>query len=130
MRITEPEKVKNIPELFVTPGLIDIQINGFFGVDFSGPNLTVKDVKKATKALWRAGVTSYFPTIITSDFSRMKENFSVLLRAIEDHEIKNSILGFHLEGPYISPVDGFRGAHLKKYTRKPNWQEFLELQNF
>ena len=59
----------------------------------------------------------------------MKENFSVLVRAMEDHEIKNSILGFHLEGPYISPVDGFRGAHLKKYTRKPNWQEFLELQN-
>ena len=128
-RITESEKVKNVPELFVTPGLIDIQINGFLGVDFSGPNLTVKDVKKATEALWRAGVTSYFPTIITSDFSRMKENFSVLVRAMEDHEIKNSILGFHLEGPYISPVDGFRGAHLKKYTRKPNWQEFLELQN-
>ena len=128
-RITESEKVKNVPELFVTPGLIDIQINGFLGVDFSGPNLTVKDVKKATKALWRAGVTSYFPTIITSDFSRMKENFSVLVRAMEDHEIKNSILGFHLEGPYISPIDGYRGAHLKKYTRKPSWEEFLELQN-
>ena len=68
LRITEPEKVKNVPELFVTPGLIDMQINGFLGVDFSGPNLTVKDVKKATKALWSAGVTSYFPTIITRLF--------------------------------------------------------------
>tara|TARA_B100001093_G_scaffold110513_1_gene102804 strand:+ start:1238 stop:2467 length:1230 start_codon:yes stop_codon:yes gene_type:complete len=127
--ITDLKKSSVIPSLFVAPGLIDIQINGFVGVDFSGPNLTVKEVKKATKALWKAGVTSYFPTIITSDFSRMKENFSVLAKAMKDPELKNSILGFHLEGPYISPIDGFRGAHLKKYTREPNWQEFLDLQN-
>ena len=53
-------------------------------------NLTVKEVKKATKALWKAGVTSYFPTIITSDFSRMKENFSVLAKAMKDPELKNA----------------------------------------
>lgn len=40
-----------------------------------------------------------------------------------------SIPGFHLEGPYISPVKGFRGAHLEKYIREPDWNEFLELQN-
>tara|TARA_B100001175_G_C19499640_1_gene637353 strand:+ start:1373 stop:2587 length:1215 start_codon:yes stop_codon:yes gene_type:complete len=128
-KIIHPKKTADISELFVAPGLIDIQINGFFGVDFSGPDLTVEDVKKATKALWRAGVTSYFPTIITSEFSRMKENFTVLAKAMEDPEIGNSIPGFHLEGPYISPINGFRGAHLEKYTRKPDWQEFLDLQN-
>ena len=48
---------------------------------------------------------------------------------MKDPELKNSILGFHLEGPYISPIEGFRGAHLKKYTRDPNWHEFLDLQN-
>jgi len=128
-KIIHPKKTVDISELFIAPGLIDIQINGFVGVDFSGPDLTVEDVKKATKALWRAGVTSYFPTIITSEFSRMKENFAVLAKAMEDPEIGNSIPGFHLEGPYISPINGFRGAHLEKYTRKPDWQEFLDLQN-
>ncbi len=39
-----------------------------------------------------------------------------------------SIPGFHLEGPYISPVKGFRGAHLEKYIREPDWDEFMELQ--
>ena len=76
----ENEKIKeiyssdgssNTRKTYIAPGLIDIQINGYMGVDFSGPHLTVEGVKKATKALWKAGVTSYFPTIITSDIKRI-----------------------------------------------------------
>ena len=126
--ISRPNELIKNSSWYLAPGLIDIQINGYMGVDFSGPDLTVEEIKKATKALWRVGVTSYFPTIITSDFLRMKKNFTILSKAKEDPEIGGSLAGFHLEGPYISPVDGFRGAHLEKYTRKPNWQEFLILQ--
>ena len=126
--ISRPNELIENSSWYLAPGLIDIQINGYMGVDFSGPDLTVEEIKKATKALWKVGVTSYFPTIITSDFSRMKKNFTILSKAKEDPEIGGSLAGFHLEGPYISPVDGFRGAHLEKYTRKPNWQEFLILQ--
>jgi N-acetylglucosamine-6-phosphate deacetylase len=126
--ISRPNELIKNSSWYLAPGLIDIQINGYMGVDFSGPDLTVEEIKKATKALWKVGVTSYFPTIITSDFSRMKKNFTILSKAKEDPEIGSSLAGFHLEGPYISPVDGFRGAHLEKYTRKPNWQEFLILQ--
>ena len=126
--ISRPNELIKNSSWYLAPGLIDIQINGYMGVDFSGPDLTVEEIKKATKALWKVGVTSYFPTIITSDFSRMKKNFTILSKAKEDPEIGGSLAGFHLEGPYISPVDGFRGAHLEKYTRKPNWQEFLILQ--
>ena len=113
---------------YIAPGLIDIQINGYVGVDFSGPDLTVEGVKKATKALWKAGVTSYFPTIITSDIERIKKNFAILAEAKEDPEIGMSIPGFHLEGPYISPIAGFRGAHLEKYIKVPNWTEFQDIQ--
>ena len=113
---------------YIAPGLIDVQINGYLGVDFSGPDLTVEGVKNATKALWKAGVTSYFPTIITSDINRIKKNFAILAKAKEDPEIRKSIPGFHLEGPYISPIAGFRGAHLEKYIKSPNWDEFLEIQ--
>lgn len=116
------------PSLYIAPGLIDIQINGYVGVDFSGPDLTVEGVIKATKALWKAGVTSYFPTIITSDLDLIKKNFAILAEARKNPEIGRSIPGFHLEGPYISPLAGFRGAHLEKYIRKPNWKEFQELQ--
>ena len=115
-------------ELFVAPGLIDVQINGYMGIDFSGPELTIEGVRKATKALWKVGVTSYFPTIITSDIERIKENFAVLAEAKKDPEIGKSIAGFHLEGPYISPLKGFRGAHLEKYIKLPDWKEFKEIQ--
>lgn len=130
-QITEVSFLKKDAEIlktYIAPGLIDIQINGYVGVDFSGPDLTVEGVKKATKALWKAGVTSYYPTVITSDIERIKTNFAILAKAKEDPEIGPSIPGFHLEGPYISPIAGFRGAHLEKYIKAPDWAEFQELQ--
>ncbi|MBD0777553.1 N-acetylglucosamine-6-phosphate deacetylase [Maribacter sp. ANRC-HE7] len=126
--ITQSLKKNTETKIFMAPGLIDVQINGYMGVDFSGPGLTVEDIRKATKALWKVGVTSYFPTIITSDINRIKENFAVLAAARKDPEIGPSIPGFHLEGPYISPVAGFRGAHLEKYIKNPDWEEFQEIQ--
>jgi len=126
--ITRDESENPWEKNYLAPGLIDIQINGYLGVDFSGPDLTVQGVKDATKALWKAGVTSYFPTIITSDIDRLKKNFAILAEARKDPEISQSIPGFHLEGPYISPVAGFRGAHLEKYIKAPDWEEFSELQ--
>ncbi|MCG2461806.1 amidohydrolase family protein [Flavobacteriaceae bacterium F89] len=127
-KIQHLDKDRDMADIYVAPGLIDIQINGYMGVDFSGPDLTVDGVRKATKALWKAGVTTYFPTVITSDIDRMKKNFAILAEARKDPEIGKSIPGFHMEGPYISPVKGFRGAHLEKYIKKPDWEEFQELQ--
>jgi len=126
--INPSEESSNTTKTYIAPGLIDVQINGYVGIDFSGPDLTVEGVKKATKALWKAGVTSYFPTIITSDIARIKKNFAILAMAKEDPEIEKSIPGFHLEGPYISPIAGFRGAHLEKYIKAPDWKEFQEIQ--
>lgn len=119
---------KSDSKTYVAPGLIDLQINGYMGVDFSGPDLTVEGIRKATKALWKAGVTTYYPTIITSDYNIMKQNFAVLAKAMDDPEIGKSIPGFHLEGPYISPIKGFRGAHLAKFIVNPDWVAFQELQ--
>ncbi len=126
LKISDPPE--NATKVYVAPGLVDVQINGYMGVDFSGPDLTVEGVRKATKALWRAGVTSYFPTVITGDIDLIKKNFTILAEARKDAEIGASIPGFHLEGPYISPLPGFRGAHLEKYIKAPDWAEFQELQ--
>lgn len=114
--------------MFVAPGLVDIQINGYMGVDFSDKNLRLDDLRSATRALWKLGVTTFLPTVITNSQNNLMASFSILAEALNDQEIGASIPGFHLEGPYISPVQGFRGAHLEKYIRTPDWDEFSEMQ--
>lgn len=113
---------------FIGPGLVDIQINGYIGVDFADQDLTLDGIRKATKALWQNGVTSYLPTVITNSEEKLLNSFKVLATAFDDNEIGKSIPGFHLEGPYISPVAGYRGAHLEKYIKPPVWDEFVKLQ--
>ncbi len=130
-KIANIKKIKptpDVPEIYIAPGLIDIQINGYMGVDFADQNLTLKDLRKATESLWRVGVTSFLPTITTNKFTQMVKSFSLLSSLAKDAQISKSIPGFHLEGPYISPEQGFRGAHLEKYIRKPDWTEFSQLQ--
>jgi len=116
------------PEVFLAPGLIDIQVNGYKGVDFSNQELTRKQMLEATRALWKEGVTSYLPTLITRDHERLEKSFSLLAGTLNDELMGLSIPGFHLEGPYLSPVKGYRGAHPEQYIRLPDWEEFSELQ--
>ncbi len=130
-RILRPEKLADSVQtkFFIAPGFIDNQVNGYLGVDFSAPGLTVEQIRRATQGLWKVGVTTYLPTVITSPHQRLVENFAVLAEAIQDPEIALSVPGFHLEGPFISPEDGFRGAHTKDWVRLPDWQEFVAINN-
>jgi len=127
--IDRPLQESKSSDLYVAPGLIDMQINGFNGVDFSDQHLTLQNLREAISALWKAGVTTFLPTVTTNDTESLKRSFSILAGALNDKEIGKSIPGFHLEGPYISPLPGYRGAHLEKYIRLPDWNEFLALQN-
>ena len=127
-KVTALKSSAKAPQMYVAPGLIDIQINGYMGVDFADQDLTLEGIRKATRALWKEGVTTYLPTLITADRKSLNNSFSILSQALADAEIGPSIPGFHLEGPFISPEKGFRGAHLEKYIRKPDWNEFAELQ--
>jgi N-acetylglucosamine-6-phosphate deacetylase len=127
-RVRELGSGANVPDVYLAPGLIDIQINGFAGVDFSDQELSPEMMLKATKALWKEGVTSYLPTVITRDQERQSRSFALLSGARNDNKIALSVPGYHLEGPYISPVAGYRGAHPEEHIRLPDWEEFSELQ--
>ena len=130
--ITGIKRMKKLPkgseELIIAPGLFDNQVNGFAGVSFTfgGGELTAEGVKKATGAIWKTGVTTYLPTLTTNSHDLLIKNFAVLGNIVDDPGLLGSIPGFHLEGPYISPVDGYRGAHPSVHVRKPDWNEFLQ----
>ena len=132
--ITKITRPGNIPgkesSYIIAPGFFDNQVNGFAGVSFTfgGSELDAEGIKKATRALWKEGVTSYLPTLTTNSNEILTKNLSVLAQAVHDESLLGSIPGFHLEGPYISPVDGFRGAHPKQHVRLPDWNEFKEYQ--
>jgi len=115
--------------LFIAPGLIDNQVNGFAGVSFcfGGGELNKEGILKATRELWKKGVTTYLPTLTTNAKEVLLRNFTLLANTKNDEALHGSIPGYHLEGPYVSPEDGYRGAHPLKYVHKPDWQEFMEL---
>lgn len=114
--------------IYIAPGLIDIQMNGYMGVDFSDQNLKPEDLKLAINSLRKIGVTSFLPTVVSNDPSRMKKSLQNLSGMMNDEDIRLSIPCFHLEGPYLSKVKGFRGAHLEKYIKEPDWDEFSNFQ--
>lgn len=117
----------NIP--FVGTGLIDLQINGINGIDFNTPSLTPEDVINATHYLLSQGITTFFPTVVTnSDENTLKIVHAILQACTSDPLINECIGGIHLEGPFISPIDGAKGAHDIKYIKAPDWKLFNKFQ--
>ncbi|MCL4482548.1 MAG: N-acetylglucosamine-6-phosphate deacetylase [Bacteroidetes bacterium] len=112
----------------VAPGLIDNQVNGYAGVDFSGDQLSVADIVKATRSLWKSGVTSYLPTLITNSPENLIRNFRILASALSKKEVALSVPGFHLEGPYLSKLEGFRGCHREDQLTIPDLEQFVSFQ--
>lgn len=123
-----PVRAERLP--WVAPGLVDIQINGFGGQEFSSLELTPEKVAAIVRRHYAFGVTRVCPTLTTQS----DEIFTHACRAIDaacrqDRQCERSVLGIHLEGPYLSPEDGPRGAHPRGHCRPPDWDEFQRWQD-
>ena len=106
------------------PGFFDIQVNGFAGVDFNADGLTSEGVERAIGALRAGGVTRFLPTLITGPFDRFARCARTLL-SVRDP----AVAGIHMEGPYISPHDGARGAHPAAHTCAATLDDFARRQD-
>ncbi|NLJ44681.1 MAG: N-acetylglucosamine-6-phosphate deacetylase, partial [Bacteroidales bacterium] len=126
--IMEAGQNEGVPDLFVAPGLFDNQVNGFRGIDFSDTDLKTHEMRKAVEALNAEGVTSFFPTVLTNSHENLLRIFTNLSASLSDERVRDSIPGFHLEGPYISPETGYYGCHPANFIRKPSWDEFAMYQ--
>jgi N-acetylglucosamine-6-phosphate deacetylase len=129
-RIGSVRKVgPNDPEqLFASAGFVDVQINGFAGVDFSDSALDARKAVSILPAIWKTGVTSFCPTLMTNSMEHLEQNFRVLEEARRlDARFAASVPGYHLEGPYLSPCES-HGAHVPALMHAPEWDEFSRLQ--
>jgi N-acetylglucosamine-6-phosphate deacetylase len=105
------------------PGLFDLQVNGFGGVDFNSPLTAAEEVARAIEQLRGTGVTRFLPTLVTSSFECFAKCAHTLVQSRHP-----AMVGLHMEGPYISPEDGARGAHPRECVIAASKDDFLRRQ--
>ncbi len=118
---------------FLSPGFIDLQVNGFAGVDYNDPAASHESIARSVRTMFSTGVTRLFPTVITGSKERMSGALRNLAAAKESFTAQQmpegqAIEAFHVEGPHISPEAGPRGAHPVEHIRPPDIEEFKRWQ--
>jgi N-acetylglucosamine-6-phosphate deacetylase len=116
-------------EYWITPGLLDLQVNGWGSHLLTDPTVGPGEVAAVAELLLAAGVTGFCPTITTDSRSTIERAMRAIASACSSHPaVRGRVLGIHLEGPYISALDGPRGAHSREHVRPPDWDEFQHWQ--
>lgn len=114
----------------IGPAFFDPQVNGFAGVDFQNPDLSLEEFEFAARELQRYGCGHFLPTLITAETSFLLQQFQRMAEFIERSDLlRDMVLGFHLEGPFLSSEAGYIGAHPKELTRSPEWSLFESWQS-
>jgi N-acetylglucosamine-6-phosphate deacetylase len=126
--ISAVEPVSDSSGLYIAPGFIDLQVNGFLGVDFNDPKCTMEQIARSIRGLFATGVARFYPTVITGSPTDMLGALRNLKCAKETLREGAAMDGFHVEGPHISPDDGPRGAHPRRWVRPPDLDEFHRWQ--
>jgi N-acetylglucosamine-6-phosphate deacetylase len=112
-------------DLWISAGLIDLQVNGYQGLDLNGDNASSETVSQLTRALLATGVTTFAPTLVTASESEILHRLACISEARTADSIARKCIPYvHVEGPHISPIDGYRGGHRLQAVRPPSLQEF------
>ncbi len=114
---------------FIAPAFWDVQVNGRWGISFADPGLTVDQVATIVRAQAGLGTARLCPTLITATPEATRHGVATIAAACRAFpDVAAMVLGVHLEGPWISPLDGYRGAHPLDAVRDPDPREFDALQ--
>ncbi len=113
-----------------TAGLVDLQVNGFAGVDFNaGPGLTASALDHALEAMLATGVTLCLPTVITATAAELEARLGALDAAVSASRLGPAMCpGYHLEGPFLNPGAGYSGCHPAAAMTLPDWAVVQRLQ--
>ncbi len=116
-------------DVLITPGFLDLQVNGFAGIDFNSPGLTAESLDHALETMLRTGVTGCLPTLITAPLDELEERFRALVAAAAGSRYaKSMVVGYHLEGPFLSPLESYCGCHPAECMRPADPDAFDRLQ--
>lgn len=110
----EPGYEKDADGLWIAPGLLDLQVNGYGGVDFQQDpaKITEEGLLTAVRQLRRDGCPRILLTLITAPWEQLKAAISAYRAIIlANPELRAAIPGWHIEGPFLSDQPGFAGAH-------------------
>ena len=121
-RITFIEKVEVKParDMWIAPPLVDLQINGYAGVDFQQEGVSVNDLLRTVRALRRDGCAYFFLTLVTDEWQRLLKRLTHFRSLRESsEELRAAIRGWHIEGPFLSNRPGFCGAHNPAFMLDP-----------
>ncbi len=111
-------------------GWVDLQINGYAGVDFNAPGLAVEAVKTVTDRLAADGTAAFMPTLVTGDPEMLIGTIRTVMEARRRYaECEKAILGFFMEGPFISPEPGAVGTHPVEWVHAPDIALFDRFQD-
>ncbi len=111
--------------------LVDLQHNGAFGIDFhSFQTEDTSNLDKIASLVRAHGVGRFQPTFVTADVDvSIKSASNINKRLLADDDL-NALMGnFFHEGIFISPYDGWRGAHDSKYVQNPNYDLFKKIDD-
>jgi len=123
--LAEPLLGSGRPSRYLAPGFIDIQVNGYAGVDYCSPVAPLEEIARSVRTQYATGTTRLFPTVITGSVDHMAGAISNLTKARATLGVEGrSMEGLHIEGPHISAEDGPRGAHPSFAVRPPDTNEF------
>jgi N-acetylglucosamine-6-phosphate deacetylase len=114
---------------WLSAGFVDLQVNGYGGADVNGVDPDPEVIIELTEKMIAGGVTTYLPTIITAS----EEKICAALRAVAAARWSSKLVAgcvpfVHVEGPHISPLEGYRGAHPVEHVRPPDMTEFARWQ--
>jgi N-acetylglucosamine-6-phosphate deacetylase len=116
--IAEVRPAEETTDLWLAPGLVDLQVNGFAGHDVNGAEISAETVAGLVRALWRVGVTTVLPTVVTADERDITRAVAVIGEARDtDAAVAHAIPYVHVEGPFLSDQDGPRGVHDARHIR-------------
>ncbi|AJY44956.1 N-acetylglucosamine-6-phosphate deacetylase [Martelella endophytica] len=128
-RIAAIGEATGAPDTYLAAGLIDLQVNGYAGLDINAGAVAPELMLKLCQALAAVGVTTWLPTIITASEAAITAALAAIAAAREaERLVADMVPGVHVEGPSISTVDGPRGAHPLAYVRPPSLDEFERWQ--